>query len=127
MKILVPILLAITLLSLGAGKGWGNEFQKGYEAFDKDDFQTAGKIFKRLARQGDPRSQYYLGYLYRLGFGGILKDYLRSAMWLNISRSKGYKPAETFLHAMEKNLSPHDVVVSQQMAKKCLESNYRRC
>ena len=39
-------------------------FERGVQAFNAGDYEIALRTFLKLARRGDPQSQYYLAYMY---------------------------------------------------------------
>jgi hypothetical protein len=77
------------------------------------------------AEQGYANAQYSLGAAYANG-EGVLKDFITSYSWANISRynSVDAKPLFDFL---ENKMSMNDVSKAQALSKRCLESNYKNC
>ena len=57
------------------------------KAYDRGDYQTAVRLYKPLANEGDPEAQYALGYMYRTG-KGVRKDHVKAHMWFNIAISQ---------------------------------------
>jgi len=84
--------------------------------YQKGDYQTAFTLWQRLAEQGRPEAQYWLGTLYRKG-EGVKKDSESSARWqasaaaaLQPLAEQGQPPAQYLLglmtgdgHGVEKN------------------------
>ena len=69
------------------------KIKKAFEAFDKKDFRTSFEIFKPLAEQGDPKAQFNLGFLYRIG-QGVNQDYQKAYHWYLLSAEQGYAEAQ---------------------------------
>ncbi len=81
----VPTLVLTLLLSLSVTVQAGPH-EDAYEATQRGDFETAYKIFKPLAEQGDADAQFNLGMMYDYGksvphdYGEALKWYRKSAV-----------------------------------------------
>lgn len=78
MRALGIAFVLILLLSLAA-PGWG-QTGEGYDAFNRGDYRTAQRIWRRLAEQGDAGAQYNLGLLYRHGLG-VERHRVTAAKW----------------------------------------------
>jgi len=63
----------IALILLFSTVGWSADFQKGFQAYLKGDYQTALREWRPLAEQGHARAQYHLGLMYANGL--LLKWY----------------------------------------------------
>ena len=66
--------LMLTIFTLPFGTSVLADFQKGLDAYDREDYATALKEWKILAEEGDPSSQYNLGVMYRMGKGVARND-----------------------------------------------------
>ena len=77
--------------------GQAQDFQKGMEAFDQGDFQTALEEWRPLAEQGDADAQFGLGVLYGMyGNGyGFTKDYTQVAKWYRLAFDQVH-PCESY-------------------------------
>ena len=62
-------LLSLTFLFLFSGSVYGGDFQDGVDAYKRQDYKTAYKLFLQLAEQGDAKAQYNLGKMYLKGEG----------------------------------------------------------
>jgi TPR repeat protein len=80
-RILIGIALVFPLLA-HAG------FDEGVEAYAQADYAKAMAEFKPLAEQGDARSQYFMGFLYRYGYG-VQKDDAEAGKWFRLSAAQG--------------------------------------
>ena len=48
-------------------------------------------------------------------------------MWYNIARSNGNDKADDNIKSITKRMTPADISEAQDMAKRCLASNYKDC
>ena len=65
---------------------------------------------------------------------GVPQDYARAHMWFNIAASsgKGYAreiraQARKMRSEVEKKMSPAQITEAEQLAKECIERNYKGC
>ena len=56
------------------------QFQQGFEASTRGDYQTAFKLWLPLAEQGDATAQFNLGVMYDEG-RGVKQDYFDAVKW----------------------------------------------
>ena len=96
-KTLVTFLTIIFCLT--SSIGWSADFQKGFNAYNKDDFATALREWTPLAEQGDVRAQYNLGQMYRRG-DGVLQNYKTAVKWYRLSAKQGDARAQYNLGQM---------------------------
>jgi len=94
MKALLPIFL---ILMLGASVSAG--YDEAWVAYVNQDYGTALKELKPLAEQGDPRSQYAVGWMYRNG-EGIAQDYQTAVKWYRLAADQGHAEAQKSLGLM---------------------------
>ena len=66
------------------------QLDQGFEAVKKGDYQTALKLWKPLADQGDARAQYNLGLMYRDG-EGVKQNRTVAKEWLGKACDNGDK------------------------------------
>ena len=69
-------LLILFSVSLHAGA----DMLKGYEAYQKEDYQTAVTEFRKAAEQGEALAQFYLGECYFNG-RGVPQDFATGINW----------------------------------------------
>ncbi len=74
--LLIPVLL-LTLLVGNPARSTG--FQKGLDAYQRGDYETALRELEPLAEQGNPDAQYNLGWMYYQG-EGTAQDYVYAHM-----------------------------------------------
>ena len=67
----LTFLLALTFLFLFSGSSvvFGDDFQDGVDAYKRQDYKTAYKLWLPLAEQGNASAQYNLGLMYEDGQG----------------------------------------------------------
>jgi len=58
-----------------------------------DEYSEAIAWYRRLAEEGKPEGQFYLGLMYLMG-KGLPRDYEKAAMWLRKSAEQGYPDAQ---------------------------------
>jgi TPR repeat protein len=77
------------------------ELERGYEAFERDDFSSAVSIWSALARKGDSTAQLNLGQMYRLGTGVTAND-KEAVKWYSMAAKQGSETAQYNLLLMQK-------------------------
>ena len=99
-KYIAVLLLTISTLPLSTSAL--ADFQKGLDAYDREDYATALKEWKILADEGDPSSQYNLGVMYRMG-KGVAKDDKEAAKWYRLAAYQGDAGSQFLLGYMYLN------------------------
>ena len=95
----VLLLLAGILLMLAGNFGYAENFENGFEAYERGDFSTAMRIFRLFAEQGDQEEQHNLGSMYLWG-QGIAQDYKEAIRWKRMSAEQGNPSAQSNLGFM---------------------------
>jgi TPR repeat protein len=72
------------------------EIQAAYKASMHGDDQTALRIFRQLADQGNPEAQWQIGMRYEKG-QGVTKDQVAAREWYLKAAVQGYATAQSFL------------------------------
>ena len=93
------ILTALVLLTglFGAGGAvWAGDFDKGWKAWESEDYATALKEWRPLAEQGNADAQDWLGHMYRYG-QGVTEDKAEAAKWIRKSAEQGYAEGQLSL------------------------------
>ena len=79
---------------------WANtpeqQFQQGFEATTRDDYQTAFKLWLPLAEQGYSSAQYNLGVMYQYGRGVKQNDF-EAVKWFSKAADQGDANAQFML------------------------------
>jgi len=73
--------------------GSDGDFDKGMIAFDEKRYGQAMMQWYPLAKEKDPKAEYYLGIMYLNGLGLPL-DFKQGAIWLQRSANRDYLPAQ---------------------------------
>lgn len=92
------LLLAIALSLWFATPAWAG-YAEGKAAFDQADYTTAYDEFRPLAEGEDANAQYYLGLLYRNGWG-IEQDDREAAKWMRLAAHQDLVEAQYVLGYM---------------------------
>ena len=87
-------------------------------------YKTALKWCRLAALQGHAPGQCTLGMMYYQGEGHP-KDYTRAYMWLQIASSNGNSSAIRLQEIVARMMSSNQIERAQDLAKECLEKNYK--
>ena len=98
-RTLATICLTIAVLLGSAGVSVSQDFQKGFDAWERGDFAIALREFTPLAEQGDADAQSNLGLMYRRG-QGVPQDYKTAVKWYRLAAEQGNALAQTNLGTM---------------------------
>jgi uncharacterized protein len=102
MKSKLTFLLSLTFLFLFSSVVFGDDlqdFQDGVDAYKRQDYKTAYKLFLQLAEQGVIEAQYNLGQMYYEG-QGVPQDYQEAVRLYRLSAEQGYAKAQYNLGVM---------------------------
>ena len=102
MNKLHSLVLAITLLLGSVSVATAQNFQKGFDAYNAGDYQTALREWRPLAEQGDAAAQYNLALMYTNG-QGVPQDYAEAVKWYRLSAEQGDADAQNNLALMYYN------------------------
>lgn len=91
-------------------------FNTAVESFVDGSYESAFKRFSRLSAKGSAISQYHLGLMYLKGLG-VLQDFCRAHLWLNMASSRGHKKARVQLEKLTNRMSPQQVADAQKLAR----------
>ncbi len=94
----ICLLLAIVLSVWVATPGWAG-YAEGKAAFDEGDYEKAFEEFQSLAVRENINAQYYLGILYRNGWG-VLQDDNEAARWFRFAAHQDHIEAQYTLGYM---------------------------
>lgn len=95
------VLLAVIVLLL-ATNVWGDDAQKGFDAYNGADYETALSLWQPLAEAGDSDAQFGLGQMYGNGFGVPMDDAL-AIKWYGQAAEQGHPQALNNLGIMHQN------------------------
>ena len=86
-----------------------SQFHEAMDAYERQDFQLAFKLFRRLAIGGDARAQCMLGFMYCDG-EGVQQNYLQAYAWITCSASQDLKEAVKAKGLLEKLIADKKLV-----------------
>jgi len=90
------ICVTLAVLLGSAGISWSADFQKGVDAYQRGDYETALREWEPLAKQGNPSAQSNLGLMYENG-QGVLQDYKTAVKWYKLAAKQGFAVAQSNL------------------------------
>jgi TPR repeat protein len=91
--------LTLAVLLGSAGISVSQDYQKGVDAHNREDYATALREFTPLAEQGNAAAQYNLGLMYRDGLG-VLQDDKTAMKWYTLAAEQGNANAPSNLGVM---------------------------
>jgi len=94
--------LTLSLLLFGISTLTFANFNDGYDAYQKGDYETAVSEWKPLAEQGHAAAQNNLGVMYNKG-RGVLKNDKQAVRWYRKAVEQGHAAAKYNLGTMYKN------------------------
>ena len=80
-KMFVGLALLVPLLAIAG-------FDEGVEAYAQADYAKALAEFKPLAERGDAGAEYFMGFLYRYGYG-VKVDHGEAGKWFRMAADQG--------------------------------------
>jgi uncharacterized protein len=91
------ILLVFTILLIFSvvSRIFFNDFQDGWNAYEKKDYKTARELWLPLAEQGEPKAQFFLGFMYDFG-QGVPEDNEEAVKWYQLAAGLGDSRAQLF-------------------------------
>ena len=72
------------------------DFPAGFDAYNAGNYETALKIYRAAAEQGDIMAQFHLGGMYLKG-QGVTQDYKQTVKWWRLAAEQGEDMAQFFL------------------------------
>ena len=95
----LTFILSLTFLFLFSGSVFGDDFQDGLDAYNKQDYKEAVRLYRLSAEQGFAGAQYNLGVMYGKGLG-VPQDYKEAVRLYRLSAEQGYASAQYNLGGM---------------------------
>jgi TPR repeat protein len=71
-------------------------------------------------------AMYNLGAMYNNG-DGVIQDFVRAYMWMNIAASQGHENAVLGRDMVQNNMTPSQVEKAKQLARDCVAKGYKDC
>ena len=95
----LQLILFLLLSTAVVPSARADAFAAGSRAYAAQNYVLSAEIFGRLAEQGDPRAQTYLGVMYLRG-QGVPQNFDAAAFWLHLASETGLPEAQYFLGLM---------------------------
>jgi uncharacterized protein len=95
----LQLILFLLLSTAVVSSARADAFAAGSRAYAAQNYVLSAEIFARLAEQGDPRAQTYLGVMYLRG-QGVPQNFDAAAFWLHLASETGLPEAQYFLGLM---------------------------
>jgi len=89
-------------------------------------YKTAVKWYTLAAEQGHAMAQNNLGSMYYRG-DGVLQDNIYAHLWYNISASSVASNAAENRTIVEEKMTTADISKAQELARQCVNKNYKDC
>ena len=99
MKRTFPVLSVLLLSLFVASPAFAADVGKGVAAYDRGDYAAALKEFRPLAKKGDAKAQFMLGFMYNKG-EGVTQDFKTALKWYTLAAEQGNADAQTMLGLM---------------------------
>jgi TPR repeat protein len=116
----------ILALANASGGAFAGPWEDGMAAYNRGDYMPAIRLFRPLAKAGNPKAQSVIGMMYRKG-EGVARSSARAFMWLSLAAARGDARAKAELHEISRDMTPAEIAQAQEMMQTCEASNYRQC
>ena len=124
----------MALVLLSSTVGWSADYwkgkhayvQKGLDAYEKEDYETALREWRPFAEQGHAAAQFMLGVMYSHG-QGVPQNLVYAHMWYNIAASKGHKEAAELRDLTAKEMTPSQFEKAQDLAVEYVKKKFKGC
>jgi TPR repeat protein len=94
-KVIILLVFTVLLIFSFVSRIFFNDFQDGWNAYEKMDYKTARELWLPLAEQGEPRAQFFLGFMHDLGLG-VSEDDKKAIKWYELAAEQGDSRAQLF-------------------------------
>ena len=91
-----------------------------------EDDAEAVKLYRLAAKQGLARAQNYLGIMHANG-DGVPQSNVRAYIWWSVAAAQGQEDAKRNTGLVTERLTPDQLTQAQQIATRCIESDYQDC
>ena len=93
---------AVFVMALAYGLVSAGDWEDGYSAYERQDYKTAVKLWRKVADTGDSSGQSIMGAMYAQG-QGVPQDYFESIKWYRLAAAQGEPKAQSKLGFMYAN------------------------
>jgi TPR repeat protein len=94
-KVTIQLVFIILLIFSVVSRVFFNDFQDGWVAYEKKDYKTAHELWLPLAEQGEPRAQFFLGFMHDMGFG-VPENDKKASKWYKLVAEQGDSRGQLF-------------------------------
>ncbi len=115
-------ILALAAMLLLVPPAYGQDFEKGLDAYNRFDYETALRKWEPLAEAGESVVQYYFGVMYGIG-NGVAQDYVQAYMWLTLAAAQGNEEAAEFREIVARGMTPPHVAEAERLAREWQEGH----
>lgn len=124
-------MLVCLILFASTGQSSADQQSEANSAYDSGNYGRAMKLFKAMARQGNARADFNIGFMYAHG-QGVPQSYVLAYMWAdtaaaNTSDSDYQKQYSGLRDSVAKKMTPGQIVEAQNLARKCAASKFKAC
>ena len=91
-----------------------------------EDDAEAVKLYRLAAKQGLARAQNYLGIMHANG-DGVPQSNVRAYIWWSVAAAQGQEDAKRNRGLVTERLTPDQLTQAQQIATRCIDSDYQDC
>ena len=95
------------------------------EGVPEDDAEAV-KLYLLAAKQGLARAQNYLGIMHANG-DGVPQSNVRAYIWWSVAAAQGQEDAKRNRGLVTERLTPDQLTQAQQIATRCIDSDYQDC
>ena len=99
MKKPLTYLIVLCFLFLFSGSAFGDDLIDGLNAYTRQDYKEAVKLFRLSAERGNTLAQYNLGVMYTQGLG-VPQDDNKAVKWYRLAAEQGLAGAQSNLGLM---------------------------
>ena len=80
-------------------KNSDDDFEHAFDAYEREDYKTAYKLFLSLANKGDADAQFSVGDMLEDGLG-VKQNYKKAIKWYRLAVKQGHGTAQSALGFM---------------------------
>ena len=88
-----------------------DDFEHAVDAYEREDYKTAYKLFLPLAEQGDSNGQYFLGLMYYEG-REVQQNDKEATKWFRLAAEQGHFEAQLNLGLMQYQVNFFDLFLA---------------
>ncbi len=118
--------LVVVALFVGSITAHAVDISEGYKAYQRGDYATALRVFRKLADQGNYNSQVGLGFVYFNG-QGVTQDYVQAHMWFDLAATRGRKDAENSREKTSEQMTPAQIAEARRLAREWKPKGNKEC